>query len=77
MSEPYEFYHYLPVNDNAMQWGIYITGAGRGRIPAGQTYPPTGHPSLYQFDWKRGRTLPEFQVILVTEGQVGVYMVTI
>jgi AraC-like DNA-binding protein len=69
MSGPYEFYHYLPVNDDAIHWGIYVTGAGRGRIPAEQTYPPVGHPSLYQFDWERGRTLPEFQIILITEGR--------
>ena len=69
MSEPYEFYHYLPVSDDAIDWGIYVTGVGRGRIPARQVYPPSGHPSLYQFDWKRGRTLPEFQIILITEGQ--------
>jgi AraC-like DNA-binding protein len=69
MSGAYEFYHYLPVNDDAIHWGIYVTGAGRGRIPAAQTYPPVGHPSLYQFDWERGRTLPEFQIILVTEGR--------
>ncbi len=69
MGELYEFYHYLPVNDDAMHWGIYVTGAGRGRIPAEQTYPPVGHPSLYQFDWQRGRTLPEFQIIFVTEGR--------
>jgi AraC-like DNA-binding protein len=69
MSGAYEFYHYLPVNDDAIHWGIYVTGAGRGRIPAAQAYPPVGHPSLYQFDWERGRTLPEFQIILVTEGR--------
>ena len=63
------FYHYLPVADDAMDWGLYVTGGGRGRIPARQNYPPAGHPSLYQFDWKRGRTLPEFQIILVTEGE--------
>jgi AraC-like DNA-binding protein len=69
MSQEYDFYHYLPVNDSAMDYGLYVTGAGRVRIPAGQTYPPDGHPSLYQFDWERGRTLPEFQFILVTDGQ--------
>jgi AraC-like DNA-binding protein len=69
MLDAYEFYHYLPVSDDAMRWGIYITGAGRGSIPAQQAYPSEGHPSLYQFNWKQGRTLPEFQVILVTEGQ--------
>jgi AraC-like DNA-binding protein len=65
----YEFYHYLPVTDDAMDWGLYITGAGRGRIAPRHSYPPAGHPSLYQFDWRRGRTLPEFQVILLTDGK--------
>ncbi len=69
MCDPHDFYHYLPVNDDAMRWGLYVTGAGRGRIPAKQTYPPEGHPSLYQFDWKRGRTLPELQLILITDGR--------
>jgi AraC-like DNA-binding protein len=69
MGNAYEFYHYLPVNDDAMRWGIYITGAGRGSIPVQQAYPSEGHPSLYQFNWKQGRTLPEFQGILITEGQ--------
>ena len=69
MSDPNEFYHYLPVNDDAMRWGLYVTGAGRGRIPMGAHYPPEDHPSLYEFDWKRGRTLPELQLILITKGQ--------
>src|SRR4029078_12942533 len=25
-------------------------------------------PTLYQFDWSRGRTLPEFQLVLITDG---------
>jgi len=69
MCDPYEFYHYLPVNDDTMRWGIYVTGAGRGRIPVGAHYPSEDHPSLYGFDWHRGRTLPELQLILITNGQ--------
>jgi len=69
MGNAYEFYHYLPVNDDAMRWGIYITGAGRGIIPAKGAYPSEGHPSLYQFNWKQGRILPEFQFILITAGR--------
>ena len=69
MCDLYEFYHYLPVNDDAMRWGIYVTTAGRGHIPMEQAYPPVGHPSLYQFRWQHGRILPEFQVILITKGQ--------
>ncbi|TWU38363.1 AraC family transcriptional regulator [Novipirellula artificiosorum] len=63
------YYHYLPVNDDVMRWGLYVTGAGRGVIPAGQDYPCEGHPGLYDFQWSRGRVLPEFQIILISEGQ--------
>ncbi len=68
MSDYDGFFHYLPVSGDAMRWGIYVTGAGRGVISVGQEYPPASHPSLYRLDWRRGRTLPEFQVILIAEG---------
>jgi AraC-like DNA-binding protein len=62
------FFHYLPVNVDTSTCGMYVTGAGRVTIRPGESYPPIGHPALYQFDWVRGRTLPEFQLILITEG---------
>jgi len=62
------FFHYLPVNDETATSGVYVTGAGRVTIRPGESYPPAGHPTLYQFDWLRGRTLPEFQFVLVTDG---------
>ena len=62
------FFHYLPVNEKAMGSGIYVTGAGRAAIEPDEPYPPNGHPTLYQFEWSRGRTLPEFQVVLVSDG---------
>ena len=69
MVENSNFYHYLPVTDDTMRWGLYVTGGGRGIIPANQLYPAEGHPQLYQFKWAHGRTLPEFQMILITRGQ--------
>jgi AraC-like DNA-binding protein len=65
---PDAFFHYLPVNEETMTWGMYVTGAGRVVIRPGERYPPSGHPTLYQFDWARGRTLPEFQIVLLTDG---------
>jgi len=62
------FFHYLPVTEETMNWGMYVTGAGRTTILPGERYPPSGHPALYQFDWARGRTLPEFQLVFMTEG---------
>src|SRR6185437_9785034 len=68
MSREDTFFHYLPVNEETTSWGIYVTGAGRAVIRPGEKYPPSGHPTLYQFDWSRGRTLPEFQIVLITDG---------
>lgn len=62
------FHHYLPVDDQAIEWGIYVTGAGRDVIAPGQPYPPPGHPGPYDFRWQIGRTLPEFQVLLISNG---------
>ncbi|EMI15541.1 transcriptional regulator, AraC family [Rhodopirellula maiorica SM1] len=64
-----DYYHYLPVNDAAMLWGIYVTGVGRGGVLPQAEYPAKGHPGLYQFTWARGRVLPEFQVVLISDGQ--------
>jgi AraC-like DNA-binding protein len=47
---------------------MYLIGAGRATIGPGEKYPPSGHPALYQFEWVRGRTLPEFQLLLITDG---------
>ncbi len=63
------FYHYLPVDDLAMRWGSYLTGAGRGVISPGQPYPPREHPSLYDCEWRHGQTLPEFAIVLITGGR--------
>lgn len=68
MSAHEGFYHYPPVDDRAMQWGVYVTSAGRGIVRPGQPYPSQGHPQLYEFHWNQGRTLPEFQAILITDG---------
>ena len=68
MSGPDAFFHYLPVNEETMSRGMYVTGVGRVTIRPGEKYPPSGHPALYQFEWVRGRTLPEYQLLLITGG---------
>ncbi|MCM2373624.1 AraC family transcriptional regulator [Aporhodopirellula aestuarii] len=62
------YYHYLPVNEAAISWGMYLTGVGRVAVPPDAEYPPNGHPGLYQFTWARGRVLPEFQMVLISKG---------
>lgn len=68
MDSESSFHHYLPVGDEVMRWGTYVTGAGREVSGSESAYPAPGHPTLYDFSWKDGRTLPEFQLHLVSEG---------
>jgi AraC-like DNA-binding protein len=62
------FFHYLPTCDDSLCTTVNVVGAGRFISQPGDAYPPACHPMLYQFDWRRGRILPEFQVLLLTDG---------
>jgi AraC-like DNA-binding protein len=66
---PASFHHYLPISDAIFDGGVFVTSVGAGRVTPGESYPPVGHPSLYDFTWKEGRTLPEFSVMLITSGR--------
>jgi AraC-like DNA-binding protein len=63
------FFRYFPVSERDRRWGLYLTTAGESRIPPGFHYPPPGHPAGYQFDWRKGRVLREYQVVYVSAGQ--------
>jgi AraC-like DNA-binding protein len=69
MQEFKSLHYYLPVNDDALRWGVYLTGIGRAVCAPGRPYPSADHPRLYQFRWENGRTLPECAVVVITEGQ--------
>src|SRR2546423_781954 len=62
------FHHYLPIPDSLFHSGIYVTSAGLGIVHPGEEYPPAQHPSLYHFTWNDGRTLPEFSLLMVSDG---------
>lgn len=62
------FSRYLPIYEQNIRWGLYLTGVGFCRVEPGQPYPPTGHPDVYNFKWETGRILPEYQVLLIAEG---------
>lgn len=51
-----------------MRSGFYVTSVGRSAVPAGASYPPVIHPSLYDFRWEDGRVLPEFSLMIITSG---------
>ena len=73
-NERTEKFHYLPVSEEMHAWECFITTVGRGVYGPGENYPHRGHPSVYNFDWKSGRILPEYMIVLVVEGR-GIYEV--
>jgi AraC-like DNA-binding protein len=62
-------FKYLNVPEVDDIWGLYVLGAGLADISPHTNYPPTEHPAKYMFDWKHGRTLPNFQLLYVTKGE--------
>ncbi len=63
------FFRYLPVGPGDRAWGLWVTAGGFTLIPPRTPYPPARHPEGYQFDWKHGRVLGEFQFIYITRGR--------
>jgi AraC-like DNA-binding protein len=63
-----QYDRYLPVSERVRQWGLYVTGAGFGEVPAGSPYPRRGHPQSHEFAWQRGRVLHEYQVVYIRAG---------
>jgi AraC-like DNA-binding protein len=64
----HDYFRYLPVARRAVQWGLYVTGAGCSVVAPGSRFPKIGHPDLYQFTWDKGRVLPEYQIIYLIGG---------
>lgn len=63
------FSNYLPVEADALQWGLHVIDAGKTEIPPNSAYPPGWHPEGYNFSWDRGRTLSEYQLIYIKRGR--------
>ena len=63
------FFRYFPISERDRRWGLYLTTAGESRIPPGAAYPPAGHPGGYDFDWRRGRILHEYQFVYISAGR--------
>ena len=63
-----EQFVYVPVTSTSIQLGLYVTGAGYRCVAPGSEYPQKGHPELYDFTWRSGRVLPEFQFVFIAAG---------
>lgn len=62
------FFTYLIPSPKDKEWGLYVTDAGRTRIPPHAEYPPPGHPKDYNFTIEKGRTLHTYQLVYITRG---------
>ncbi len=49
-------------------WGVTVLNVGHNVHPENTIYPDDNHPSNYHFDWSKGRTLEEFQVVYIANG---------
>jgi AraC-like DNA-binding protein len=64
------FLHYLPYSEEDERLGMVCTTAGDTIIAPHTVYPPrkNDHPAIFR-PVAEGRTLPEFQIIYITEGR--------
>ena len=62
-------HRYFPVNDAQRTWGLYATCVGHSTTEPGDPFPSPVHPDEYFFSWNQGRTLHEWQLILLEHGR--------
>lgn len=63
------YFKYLPVSKEDESWGLTVLSAGCTHVEPNKEYPSKTHPSHHNFNWTTGRTLQEYQVIYITNGQ--------
>jgi AraC-like DNA-binding protein len=63
------FRRYFSVSSADRQWGLFVSSAGHNIVAAGEAYPVGNHPEGYHFEWKRGRILDEFALLLIADGE--------
>lgn len=62
-------FKYLPVDDNAVDFGFYCTCYGTQKILPNQIYPQKNHPPKYLFKFSEGRILPEYTLVFITDAK--------
>ena len=60
---------YLTIGANDEDWGLVVTTVGSQLIAPNSEYPAMPHPSIYNFGGQNGRTLDEYQLVYITEGE--------
>ena len=60
---------YLVINERDALWGLVVSTVGYEELLPGDPYPTRGHADGYYFNVERGRTLNEYQLLYLTEGE--------
>lgn len=65
------FRHALPVAEHELSDAIHVTYAGWIHVEAGELYQslPVETPAFFRYQWNEGRTLPEFCLVLIRDGE--------
>lgn len=63
-----DYFVYLPVKPANSIWGCVAMAAGYTNVLPNSPYPPRQHPLDHYFNWKKGRVLQSFQIILISAG---------
>ncbi len=62
-------FHYPPLDATSLRAGCCLTSIGALTCQAQQKYPQSGHPRDFDFQWTRGRKLPDFALVLIVAGR--------
>lgn len=62
-------FHYPPVEARDVARELYLTSLGRMAHAPGADYPFAGNPPDYHFEWRSGRTLSDFAVVWIEDGE--------
>ena len=60
---------YMLASERDQLWGLTVTTIGYEEISPTDDYPTRGHADGYYFDLSKGRVLPEYQLLYITEGE--------
>ena len=60
---------YMLASERDQLWGLTVTTIGYEEIAPGDPYPTRGHADGYYFDVEKGRTLSEYQLLYIIEGE--------
>lgn len=67
---PAPFRHALPIAEHELKRSIHVTYAGWTKVKAGEVHGNRSAetPAFFRYNWNEGRILPEFCLVLISEG---------